>query len=133
MIPEHDEAMKHATCPSVGDAALGRAIEKVIQTTRRHWAIPAVGSNLAAYPAIGAGMRCATLTCDGEVRYQDRGPWRWDPMTVVQAEKLAAKEPTRDWRIHLLAQLEHRHYRRESDGRWVLYERGYRMPGYDAL
>jgi hypothetical protein len=48
-------------------------------------------------------------------------------MTVAQAERLARREPDREWRIHLVAQLEDRHYRREGAGRWVIYERGYGM------
>jgi hypothetical protein len=46
-------------------------------------------------------------------------------MTVAQAERLALREPDRDWRIHLVALLEDRHYRRQGAGRWVIYERGY--------
>jgi hypothetical protein len=45
--------------------------------------------------------------------------------TVRDAERLAAREPARDWRIHLVALRDERHYRRSRDGRWVLYERGY--------
>jgi hypothetical protein len=45
--------------------------------------------------------------------------------TVRDAERVAAREPARDWRIHLVALRDERHYRRSGDGRWVLYERGY--------
>jgi hypothetical protein len=74
---------------------------------------------------IGVGIGCATLTRDGETVYEENG--KRDLMTVAQAERLAEREPQRDWRIHLVAQLEDRHYRREGAGVWALYERGYGM------
>jgi hypothetical protein len=38
---------------------------------------------------------------------------------------MARVEPHCDWRIHLVSLREERHYRREDEGRWVLYRRGY--------
>jgi hypothetical protein len=57
--------------------------------------------------------------------YEENGKRHCDLMTVAQAEELAQRDPDRDWRIHLVAQLENRHYCREGTGLWVLYERGY--------
>jgi len=45
-------------------------------------------------------------------------------MTVEQAEELAAADPSHDWRIHLVAPLSERHYQRQGERLWVLYEKG---------
>jgi hypothetical protein len=102
---------------------LARACVSIIATTRRHWATKP-DRFLPPEASIGVGLGYAALTRDGEPVYEDDGTGR-APMTVAQAEHLAQREPERDWRIHLVAQLEDRHYRREGAGRWVIYERGY--------
>ena len=102
-----------------------RAFVSIIAKTRRHWsALP--DRCLALEATIGVGIGYAALTRDGKAVYEEDGAGR-APMTVAQAERLAQREPDRDWRIHLVAQLEDRHYRREGDGLWVIYARGYGM------
>jgi hypothetical protein len=77
---------------------------------------------LDAQVAVGAGY--AALTRDGVPVYEAECFALEDVWTVRDAERLAAREPGRDWRIHLVALRDERHYRRTADGRWVLYERG---------
>jgi hypothetical protein len=105
---------------------LARAFVSIVATTRRHWAMKP-DRFLAPEAAIGVGVGYAALTRDGETVYEEDATGRRDLMTVAQAERLAQREPDRDWRIHLVAQLEDRHYRRQGAGRWVIYERGYGM------
>lgn len=38
--------------------------------------------------------------------------------------RMAKRDPDRDWRIHLVAPLSERHYQRQGEGRWILYEKG---------
>ncbi|HKW36860.1 MAG TPA: hypothetical protein VJO54_03540 [Burkholderiales bacterium] len=103
---------------------LAHAVVSIIATTRRHWTEMPDGS-LAPEATIGVGIGYAALTRDGAPVYEEDPTGRHDPMTVAQAERLAQREPDRDWRIHLVAQLDDRHYRRQGAGRWVIYERGY--------
>jgi hypothetical protein len=105
---------------------LARTFISIVATTRRHWAMMP-DRFLAPEAAIGVGIGYAALTRDGETVYEEDHAKQRDPMTVAQAERLARREPDREWRIHLVAQLEDRHYRREGAGRWVIYERGYGM------
>lgn len=77
---------------------------------------------LDAQVAVGAGY--AALTRDGVPVYEAECFALEDVWTVRDAERLAAREPGHDWRIHLVALRDERHYRRTADGRWVLYERG---------
>lgn len=105
---------------------VARASVSIVAKTRRNWtAMP--DRFLALEAAIGVGIGYAALTRDGEAVYEEDVTGQRDPMTVTQAERLAQREPDRDWRIHLVAQLEDRHYRREGTGVWVIYERGYGM------
>jgi len=105
---------------------LAHAFVSIIAKTRRHWAaLP--DSWLTPEALIGVGIGYATLTRDGETVYEEDRSGHRELMTVAQAERLARREPDRDWRIHLVAQLEDRHYRREGASRWVIYERGYGM------
>jgi len=105
---------------------LSRATVSIIAKTRRHWAM-GPDRYLAPEATISVGIGYAALTRDGETVYEEDRSGEREPMTVAQAEKLAQREADRDWRIHLVAQLEDRHYRREAAGRWVIYERGYGM------
>jgi len=107
-------------------AELARAAVSIIAKTRRHWAT-LEDRYLAPETFISVGIGYAALTRDGETVYEEDRTGESAPMTVAQAEKLARTEADRDWRIHLVAQLEDRHYRRDSAGRWVIYERGYGM------
>ena len=103
---------------------LERALVSIIANTRRHWSMRP-DRQLAPEATIGVGIGYAALTRDGETVYEEDFTGESAPMTVEQAERLAEREPSCDWRIHLVAQLEDRHYRRVSAGRWVIYERGY--------
>ena len=105
---------------------VSRAFVSIVAKTRVHWAM-LPDRCLAPEATIGVGVGYAALTRDGEAVYEEDVTGRREPMTVAQAESLARREPDRDWRIHLVAQLEDRHYRREGAGRWVIYERGYGM------
>jgi len=109
---EHDE-LSHATV-------------SIIAKTRRHWAMRS-DRRLAPETTISVGIGYAALTRDGETVYEEDRTGESAPMTVAQAEKLAQREADHDWRIHLVALLEDRHYRRVGAGRWVIYERGYGM------
>ena len=108
------------------DVAFARATVSIIAKTRTHRAIRS-DRYLAPQPAISVGLGYAALTRDGETVYEEDHTGEHAPMTVEQAEKLARREADRDWRIHLVAQLEDRHYRRVGAGRWQIYERGYGM------
>jgi hypothetical protein len=74
---------------------------------------------------IGVGIGHASLTCDGRPVFEESGQPPEELPTAADAERVARAEPHRDWRIHLVSLLEARHYRRQGDGRWLLYERGY--------
>ena len=81
---------------------------------------------LGAIIAVGFGV--ASLTKDGKMIYSEnenaRSGKEEDFMTAQQAEELAAQDPDHDWRIHLVAPLSERHYQRQAEGHWVLYEKG---------
>lgn len=111
---------------SLGNTELDGVIATIIEKTCRYWAAMS-DQYLMPDALIGVGIGYAALTRDGETMYEEDGKQQRDLMTVAQAERLAQREPERDWRIHLVAQLENRHYRREGAGLWVLYERGYGM------
>ena len=78
---------------------------------------------------IAVGFGDANLTRDGEVVWDERSVAHiatgWDDFwTVERAEQEAAKDPDHDWRIHLVAPLSERHYQRQGEKHWVLYEKG---------
>lgn len=74
---------------------------------------------------IGVGFGDASLTKDGKVIFQEDSNMDFDEiMTCKQAEELASKDSDHDWRIHLVAPLSERHYQRQGDKHWVLYEKG---------
>jgi hypothetical protein len=79
--------------------------------------------DLDALVTVGIGY--AALTRDGKPVYEAECGDLEHAMTVREAERLASNEPEHDWRIHLVALREERHYRRDADGRWQLYQRGY--------
>lgn len=118
MIPEVESAPRAELDP------FARATVSIIAKTRRHWATRS-DRYLAPETSISVGIGYAALTRDGETVYEEDRAGESAPMTVAQAEELAQREADRDWRIHLVAQLEDRHYRRDGVGRWVIYERGY--------
>jgi len=111
---------------SPGNIEFNGAIAAVIAKACRQWSVMS-DQYLAPDALIAVGFGYAALTRDGQTVYEESDKQERDLMTVAQAERLAEREPERDWRIHLVAQLEDRHYRRKSKGVWVLYERGYGM------
>jgi hypothetical protein len=74
---------------------------------------------------IGVGVGEAKITCDGVPVFEENGHEPDSLPTTADAERIAREAPHRDWRIHLVSLREERHYRRQSEGRWVLYRRGY--------
>lgn len=76
---------------------------------------------------IGVGFGHASLTKNNATIYEE--PYGdvikfEEIMTVKQAEEIANKDPENDWRIHLIAPLSERHYQRQGEKHWVLYEKG---------
>jgi len=122
---ERDELETRATNDvSPSSSGFDRVIVAVIQRTRWHWTAMS-DQYLSPESAIAVGLGYAALTRDGSPVYEENGKRHCDLMKVAQAEELALREPDRDWRIHLIAQRENRHYRRSGPGVWELYERGY--------
>jgi hypothetical protein len=82
-------------------------------------------TTLAPETLIAVGFGYAALTRDGTPVFEaDCGDLE-SAISVRDAEAMAAAEPHRDWRIHLVGHLDERHYSRRADGRWTLYSRGY--------
>ena len=74
---------------------------------------------------IAVGFGCAELTKNDKTIYSEDNNLEYEQMmTFAQAEELAAKDPDNDWRIHLIAPLSERHYQRQGEKHWVLYEKG---------
>lgn len=73
---------------------------------------------------IAVGFGSAELEKDGDIVWMESGQEFEDCMTVEQAEEMAAADPNHDWRIHLIAPLSERHYQRQGERHWVLYEKG---------
>ena len=127
MTTELDElATRAANDLSLSDTGLQGLIISVIQRTRRCWVVTS-DQHLPPEAVIGVGIGYAALTRDGQPVYEENGKRHCELMTVAQAEELARHEPEHDWRIHLVAQLENRHYRRTGAGLWEIYERGNSM------
>jgi hypothetical protein len=80
---------------------------------------------LALDSQVAVGVGYAALTRDGEPVYEADCFAIEEAWSVGDAERLAAADPDRDWRIHLVGLRDERHYRRRGDGRWLLYKRGY--------
>ena len=78
---------------------------------------------------IAVGFGYAAVTKNGEEVYNelDRENENTPLWTTKDAEIIAKQEPNNDWRIHLEAPLSERHYQRQDDGLWVLFEKG---PGF---
>lgn len=74
---------------------------------------------------IAVGFGEASLTRDDETVWEELPHMEEeDFMTVKQAEAIAAADPRHDWRIHKVAPLSERHYQRQGENHWVLYEKG---------
>jgi len=98
--------------------------EAVVTDYKRYWA-RYITHHLSDEDIIGVGFGHASITRDGVPVFEEDGQ---DPdmlPTAADAERMARVEPHCDWRIHLVSLREERHYRREDEGRWVLYRRGY--------
>ncbi len=122
--------MMHEQLADANDARLTPAVAKwaaedLVITTRKAWA-PGADEFLPLGAVIGVGFfGFAVLTRDGKAVYEERDDEPERLMTVAEAERLAQESPDRDWRIHLVAALDDRHYKRVGPGKWQLYERGY--------
>jgi hypothetical protein len=73
---------------------------------------------------IAVGFGSATLEKDGQVVYDENGVDEDEFISAKEAEEMASSDPNHDWRIHLIAPLSERHYQRQGDEHWVLYEKG---------
>jgi formate hydrogenlyase subunit 6/NADH:ubiquinone oxidoreductase subunit I len=75
---------------------------------------------------IAVGLGVAQVTKNGEVVYDEPYEPKDDSeyWTAQDAENLARQDPDNDWRIHLVGPLSERHYQRQGDSHWVLYEKG---------
>ena len=72
---------------------------------------------------IAVGFGSATLEKNNELIYSEP-QYSEEYMSVEEAEQIAIKETDNDWRIHLIAPLSERHYQRQGNNHWVLYEKG---------
>ena len=82
-------------------------------------------STLPPDALVAVGVGYAAVTRDGEPVYEAECGDLEHAISVRDAETMAAAEPGHDWRIHLVGPLDERHYRRDADGRWTIYRRGY--------
>jgi len=73
---------------------------------------------------IAVGFGCAMVTKDGSEVYNEQDVDEGQYWTCQDAENEARKDPDHDWRIHLVAPLSERHYQRQGENHWVLYEKG---------
>ena len=71
---------------------------------------------------IAVGFGDAHLECDGRVIWSENHKTQDNPITVKYAEKLAAKEPKKDWRIVLFGPLHGEVYQRQGNKKWVCVE-----------
>lgn len=83
-------------------------------------------SELPMTTMIAVGLGDASVTLSGHKVYSEheanlKGDKTW---TVADAEAEALKQPDQDWRIHLIGPLSERHYQRQGEKKWVLYEEG---------
>jgi hypothetical protein len=82
-------------------------------------------STLEPDALIAAGAGYAALTRDGVPVFEAEFGALEQQMSVREASRIAERDATHDWCIHLIGQADDRHYRRTPDGRWRLYRRGY--------
>ena len=74
---------------------------------------------------IAVGFGVATVTKNGKEIYNENSiKNESDLWTLKEAEEEALKDEDNDWRIHLVAPLSERHYQRQGENKWVLYEKG---------
>jgi len=75
---------------------------------------------------IAVGFGDASVTKNDKVVYCEDNEFD-NIWTAQDAENAAILDPDNDWRIHLVAPMSERHYQRQGENNWVLYERG---PGF---
>lgn len=74
---------------------------------------------------IAVGFGYAAVTKNGEEIYNENSLSNDECLWTTQdAENEAIKDSDNDWRIHLIAPLSERHYQRQGNNNWVLYEKG---------
>lgn len=86
---------------------------------------PCCGSAHEVLPmdaVLAVGFGVTTVEKNGEVVYSEGK--KKDYWSAQDAENLAVQDPDNDWRIHFNGPLSDRHYQRQGEGHWVLYERG---------
>ncbi len=72
---------------------------------------------------IAVGFGAAYVTKGKQVVFDEQlSPDEFKELAIF--EEMAKADPNHDWRVHLVAPLSERHYQRQSDGMWVLYEKG---------
>ncbi len=101
-----------------------QTINSIVATTRFSWDARSE-HHLSLESVIGVGYGYAALTRDGEPVFEENGQEFSQLMTVAEAEKIALQDPRHDWKIHLVALREDRHYQRKGRGCWELVRRGY--------
>jgi len=122
----HSAIRAQSAAQTVAQAATQaeQTISAVVTTTQLRWHSLSE-RHLPLDSVIGVGYGYAALTRDGEPVFEENGQEFHQLMTVAEAEKIAAQDPPHDWKIHLVALLEDRHYQRTGRGCWELVRRGY--------
>ena len=116
--------MKHSAMQAQPAMQAEQTISSLVATTRLSWDTRS-DRHLPLDSVIGVGYGYAALTRDGEPVFEENGQEFHQLMTVAEAEKIATQDPRHDWKIHLVALREDRHYQRKGRGCWELVRRGY--------
>ena len=116
--------MKHSAMQAQPAMQAEQTISSLVATTRLSWDTRS-DRHLPLDSVIGVGYGYAALTRDGEPVFEENGQEFHQLMTVAEAEKIATQDPRHDWKIHLVALREDRHYQRTGRGCWELVRRGY--------
>ena len=116
--------MEHSAMQAQPAMQAEQTISSLVATTRLSWDTRS-DRHLPLDSVIGVGYGYAALTRDGEPVFEENGQEFHQLMTVAEAEKIATQDPRHDWKIHLVALREDRHYQRTGRGCWELVRRGY--------
>ena len=73
---------------------------------------------------IGVGFGTAGYGVDGEELWAEQDQEFDDLPTVADVERLANRDPNRDWRIWFHAPLYSAEYQRQGEGVWILVKKG---------
>ena len=116
--------MEHSVTQAQPAMQAEQTINSLVATTRLSWNARS-DRHLPLDSVIGVGYGYAALTRDGEPVFEENSQEFHQLMTVAEAEKIATQDPRHDWKIHLVALREDRHYQRTGRGCWELVRRGY--------